>query len=105
MQIFRVGNVTLDDGKLSSKNFVMLPQLTVAFEIFTLLARFTVNTVNSTPTTDKMYCAKSRLNVFVRSRSNWNLEVLVFEERGKPEHPEKNLSEQEREPTTISTHM
>ena len=36
MQIFRVGNVTLDDGKLSSKNFVRLPQLTVAFEIFTL---------------------------------------------------------------------
>ena len=35
----------------------------------------------------------------MRSRSNWNLEVLVFEERGKPEYPEKNLSEQEREPT------
>ena len=27
------------------------------------------------------------------SKSNWNLEVLVFEERGKPEYPEKNLSE------------
>ena len=26
--------------------------------------------------------------------SNWNLEMLVFEERGKPEYPEKNLSEQ-----------
>ena len=26
------------------------------------------------------------------SRSNWNLEVLVFEEREKPEYPEKNLS-------------
>ena len=25
--------------------------------------------------------------------------MLVFEERGKPEHPEKNLSEQGREPT------
>ena len=30
----------------------------------------------------------------VRSRSNWNLEVLVFKERGKPENLEKNLSEQ-----------
>ena len=30
----------------------------------------------------------------VRSRSNWNLEMLVFEERGKPEYPEKILSEQ-----------
>ena len=41
----------------------------------------------------------------VLSRSNWNLEVLVFEERRKPEYPEKNLSEQGREPTTNSTHI
>ena len=34
--------------------------------------------------------------------SNWNLEMLVFEERGKSEYPEKNLSEQSREPTTKS---
>ena len=33
------------------------------------------------------------------------LEVLVFEERGKPENPEKSLSEQRREPTTNSTHI
>ena len=25
---------------------------------------------------------------------NWNFEMLVFEERGKPEYPEKNLLEQ-----------
>ena len=31
------------------------------------------------------------------SGSNWNLEVLAFEERGKPEYPEKNLSEKRRE--------
>ena len=37
--------------------------------------------------------------------SNWNLEMLVFKERGKLEYPEKNLSEQSREPTTNSTHM
>ena len=30
--------------------------------------------------------------------------ILVFEERGKPEYPEKNLSEQIREPTN-STHI
>ena len=30
--------------------------------------------------------------------------MLVFEERGKPEYTEKNLSEQGREPTTNSTH-
>ena len=37
--------------------------------------------------------------------SNWNLEMLVFEERGKPEYPEKNLTEQSRKPTTNSTHI
>ena len=36
---------------------------------------------------------------------SWNLEMLVFEERVKPEYPEKNLSEQGREPTTNSTHI
>ena len=42
----------------------------------------------------------------LRLPDSWsNLEVLVFEERGKPEYPEKNLSEQRREPTTNSTHI
>jgi len=31
--------------------------------------------------------------------------MLVFEERGKLEYPEKYLSEQSREPTTNSTHI
>ena len=31
--------------------------------------------------------------------------MLIFEERGKLEYPEKNLSEQRREPTTNSTHI
>ena len=39
------------------------------------------------------------------SWSNWNLKMLVFEERGKPEYPEKNLSEQRKEPTTNLTHI
>ena len=39
------------------------------------------------------------------SLSNWNLEMLVFEERGKLEYPEKNHSEPRREPTTNSTHI
>ena len=38
-----------------------------------------------------------------RSLSNWNLEMLVLEERRKPEYLEKNLSEQGKEPTTNST--
>ena len=36
---------------------------------------------------------------------NWNLKMLVFEEKEKPEYPEKNLSEQGREPPTNSTHI
>jgi len=31
--------------------------------------------------------------------------MFVFEEREKPEYPEKNLSEQRREPPTNSTHI
>ena len=31
--------------------------------------------------------------------------MLVFEERGKPEYPEKNLSERRREPTTNLTRI
>ena len=32
---------------------------------------------------------RTRWNVSVCSRSNWNLEVLVFKERGEPKYPEK----------------
>ena len=39
------------------------------------------------------------------SWSKWNLEMFVFEERGKPEYPEKNISAQGREPSTNSTHV
>ena len=45
------------------------------------------------------------VGVLMRSRSNWNLEVLVLEERGKPECPDKNLSEQTNKPTTNSTNI
>ena len=48
---------------------------------------------------------RTRWNVSVRSRSNRNLEVLVFKERGKPDYQVKNRSEQGREPKTISTHI
>ena len=37
------------------------------------------------------------------SRSNWILEMMVFEEKGKPEYQEKDLSEEGREPTTNFT--
>ena len=39
------------------------------------------------------------------SWSNCYLEMLFFEDRGKSKYPEKNLLEQGREPTTISTHI
>ena len=50
---------------------------------------------------------RTRWNVSLRSRSNRNLEVLVFKERGKPECTTKKQkpSEQRREPTTNSTRI
>ena len=50
------------------------------------------------PLTRKWFSGKSCIG------SNWNLEMLIFEERGKPENPEKNLWEQSKEPTTNLTH-
>ena len=38
------------------------------------------------------------------SWSDWNLELLAFEKRGKSRYPEKNLSEQRREPMQQKTH-
>ena len=44
--------------------------------------------------------------VLDNSRSNWDLEMLVFEDRGKPEDPEKNLSEQrKRTNNRLNPHM
>ena len=41
----------------------------------------------------------------LNSRSNWNLEMLVFEEGGKPENPEKNpQSKEENKQQTQSTY-
>ena len=39
----------------------------------------------------------------IRSRSNWNLEMLISEETGKPEYPKKNLQEQGRESNQLQT--
>ena len=48
---------------------------------------------------------KSNQHNLTQHKTNQVNQMLVFEERGKPEYPEKNLSEQEREPTTNSTHI
>ena len=44
---------------------------------------------------------KCTLQYILEIKSN---QMLVLEERGKPEYPEKNLSEQSREPTN-SAHI
>ena len=36
---------------------------------------------------------------------NWNLEILVFEEGGKPENPEKNLWSKARTNNKLNPHM
>ena len=50
------------------------------------------------PLTQKWFSGRSRIQM------NWNLEMLVFEERGKLEKPKKNLLEQKKEPKTNITH-
>ena len=52
----------------------------------------------------KQYTQKLALRL-PEGLSNWNLEMMAFEERRKPEHQEKSHSEQRREPTTYSTHI
>ena len=50
------------------------------------------------PLTQKWFSGRSCI------RSNWNLEMLIFEERGKPDNLEKNHSEQSKVPTNNLTH-
>ena len=58
---------------------------------------------------NRMQC--TILGALFMIRSNWNLEfflnleMLVFEVRGKLEYPKKNLLEQRREPTANSSHV
>ena len=53
---------------------------------------------------EKLSCIYCNYNCIVMCL-NWNLEVFVLEERGKPEYPEKNLSEQGKEPKANSAHI
>ena len=43
-------------------------------------------------------------NLRSSSRSNWNLEVLVFVEGGKPEKPEKNPQSKARTNSKLNPH-
>jgi len=54
--------------------------------------------------TEHQGAQRTRSNVAVHSQIELEFGNVGFEERGKPEYPEKNLSEQSREPTTNSTH-
>ena len=73
------------------------------FSVFTYLTKNLIQTLlfiftQEAPLTRKWFSGRSCI------RSNWNLELLIFEKRGKPENPEKNLSEQSIESTTNLTH-
>ena len=65
-----------------------------------MLVKFGNNWIQKIPRTAKLDSAYGGLSLLGLFRVNWNLEILVFKERGKPEYPEKNLSEQGREQTT-----
>ena len=51
------------------------------------------------PLTRKLFSGRSCI------QSNWNLEMLIFQERLKLENSEKNLSEQSKEATTNLTNL
>ena len=46
----------------------------------------------------------ARSKVSVRSRSNWNLEMLVFVEGGKPEYPEETIGARTRTNNKLNPH-
>ena len=52
---------------------------------------------SNAPYNNKLY--NSKLFTILFSNQTKSNQMLVFEERGKPEYLEKNLSEQSREPT------
>ena len=49
----------------------------------------------------------SQEQVYTRTRSNWKLEMLAFEERGKPQYPEKNprINSKERTNNKLNPHI
>ena len=46
----------------------------------------------------------SSIQVSVRSRSNWNLEVLNFVKGGKPDNPDKNPRRRDEDAINIYLH-
>ena len=60
--------------------------------------------VNCLPTEHQEF-SRSHSKCLCIPGSNWNLEMLGFEERGKPEYLEKNLSEQSIPNNKLNPHM
>ena len=85
-----------------SRFFLFLTNCRKFFFFFDFFFEICLHTEHSRSTKEFL---RTSLNVSVRFRSNWNLEVLVNMKRGKPEYPEKKLLEQRKEPTTNSTHI
>ena len=87
----------------------MMAKLNRAPELHYLMIQFVINkfirlTIASVCTGSGRYCIVSclpkRHSTLEILRSNGSLEMLVVEERGKPDYPEKNVSQQGREQTT-----
>ena len=87
----------------------MMAKLIRAPELRYLMIQFVINkfirlTKGSVCTGSGRYCIVSclpmRHSTLEILRSNGSLEMLVVEERGKPDYPEKNVSQQVREQTT-----
>ena len=69
-------------------------QRSVFFEVLCLLKSF--GKVNKKVNQVFICMSQGLMCKHLTSRSNWNLEVLVFMEEGKPENPEKNLGARTR---------
>jgi len=49
--------------------------------------------------------SEGEIHAGLLSWSNWNLEMLVFHEGGKPSYPEKNPRSKARTNTKLNPHM
>ena len=75
-------------------------QLTWMLVLFMEKASQMVNLPSAWALTKSLLVMEKTIHVWhlgTLSRSNWNLEVLVFEEREKPEYPERKTSKSREE--------
>ena len=93
-----------ETGIVDLENWLRLPLIIIIIIIITLF-KSQIILAKHKCSTNWGDCKSNKSNKSHQSNQiNQITQMLVFEERGKPEYPEKNLSEQSREPTN-SVHI